>query len=44
LGELVEHYKSWDMAFISLIAAAACGAVLFAVALPAKADNYATSN
>jgi OPA family glycerol-3-phosphate transporter-like MFS transporter/OPA family sugar phosphate sensor protein UhpC-like MFS transporter len=41
LGEMVDRHKNWDLAFISLIVAAGCGAALFTVALPAKADNYA---
>ena len=44
LGVMVDHYKNWDLAFISLIVAAASGAVLFAVALPAKADNYSSTD
>jgi sugar phosphate permease len=39
LGTLVQHY-GWRPAFISLIAVAACGALLFAAALPAKAHGY----
>jgi sugar phosphate permease len=42
LGEMVDRHKNWDLAFISLIVAAAYGAALFAAALPAKADNYAS--
>jgi sugar phosphate permease len=43
LGELIDRNKNWDLAFICLIGAAVCGAILFAAALPAKADNYARS-
>jgi sugar phosphate permease len=43
LGTLVQHY-GWTPAFISLIAVAAIGAMLFAAALPAKAHGYAISD
>jgi OPA family glycerol-3-phosphate transporter-like MFS transporter/OPA family sugar phosphate sensor protein UhpC-like MFS transporter len=39
MGVLVEHY-GWGPAFSCLIGVAAMGAVLFAAALPAKANGY----
>ena len=39
MGVLVEHY-GWGPAFSCLIGVAAAGAVLFAAALPAKANGY----
>jgi OPA family glycerol-3-phosphate transporter-like MFS transporter/OPA family sugar phosphate sensor protein UhpC-like MFS transporter len=41
LGKLVQHYGSWTPAFASLIGIAIVGALLFAIALPAKANGYA---
>lgn len=40
LGTLVQH-MGWNRAFPCLIAAALIGAMLFAIALPAKAHDYA---
>jgi phosphoglycerate transporter family protein len=40
VGLLVQHYKSWSPAFVCLLGIAFAGAVLFALALPAKADGY----
>jgi len=40
LGALVQHY-GWNLAFKCLIIVAAIGAILFALALPAKAHGYA---
>lgn len=39
LGLLVQHY-GWSRGFLFLIGAAVAGAILFAFALPAKADGY----
>lgn len=41
LGKLVQVYGSWEPAFASLIGIAVVGAVLFAAAIPAKANGYA---
>ena len=40
LGKLVQHYHTWAPAFASLIGIAVAGAILFAIALPAKANGY----
>ena len=40
LGLVVQRY-GWDLAFKGLLAAAALGSLLFALALPAKAHGYA---
>jgi len=40
LGKLVQHYNSWTPAFASLIGIAIAGALLFTIALPAKANGY----
>jgi OPA family glycerol-3-phosphate transporter-like MFS transporter/OPA family sugar phosphate sensor protein UhpC-like MFS transporter len=39
MGLLVEHY-GWAPAFTCLLATAVIGALLFAAALPAKANGY----